>query len=78
MLKERESLAPVKIPLYSAAHEHTGELELAGLVFGHEGDVSILHEAVRMQLANRRAGTASVTRCCWAWAAARSAPRCWR
>src|SRR6202162_1849361 len=59
MPKQSENLAPVKVPLYSAAHEPSGELELAGGVFGREGDVSILHEAVRMQLANRRAGTAS-------------------
>jgi large subunit ribosomal protein L4 len=59
MPKQSENLAPVKVPLYSAAHEQAGELELASGVFGHEGDVSILHEAVRMQLANRRAGTAS-------------------
>src|SRR4051812_15697513 len=59
MPRQKENLAPVKVPLYSAAHEQSGEMELAGVVFGHEGDVSILHEAVRMQLANRRAGTAS-------------------
>jgi large subunit ribosomal protein L4 len=52
-------LASVKLPLYSAAHEKIGELEVAGRVFGREGDMSLLHEAVRMQLANRRAGTAS-------------------
>src|SRR5258707_533224 len=52
-------LAAVKLPLYSAAHEKIGELEVAGGVFGREGDLSLLHEAVRMQLANRRAGTAS-------------------
>ncbi len=49
----------MKLPLYSAAHEKIGELEVAGGVFGREGDLSLLHEAVRMQLANRRAGTAS-------------------
>jgi large subunit ribosomal protein L4 len=59
MPKQTENLSPVKLPLYSAAHEKIGELELAGGVFGREGDVSLLHEAVRMQLANRRAGTAS-------------------
>src|SRR5216684_8233426 len=59
MPKQSENLSPVKLPLYSSAHEKIGELEVAGNVFGHEGDVSILHEAVRMQLANRRAGTAS-------------------
>ncbi len=59
MLNRIEQHSPVKLPLYSAAHEKVGELELAGKVFGREGDLSLLHEAVRMQLANRRAGTAS-------------------
>jgi large subunit ribosomal protein L4 len=59
MAKRIENHSPVKLPLYSAAHEKIGELEVAGGVFGREGDVSLLHEAVRMQLANRRAGTAS-------------------
>ncbi|HEY6299789.1 MAG TPA: 50S ribosomal protein L4 [Candidatus Binatus sp.] len=57
--KEKQSASPVKLPLYSASHEKVGELEVAGNVFGREGDVSLLHEAVRMQLANRRSGTAS-------------------
>ena len=59
MAKRSENIAPVKVPLYSAAHEKVGEVEMAGSVFGREGDVSLLHEAVRMQLAKRRAGTAS-------------------
>src|SRR5258705_5736900 len=62
MPKRSEKRAPeaaVQLPLYSAGHEKIGELEVAGGVFGREGDVSLLHEAVRMQLANRRAGTAS-------------------
>ena len=44
---------PVRLPLFSAAHERSGEIELAGAVFGRSGDSSLLHEAVRMQLANR-------------------------
>ena len=59
MLNRSEEHSAVKLPLYSAGHEKVGELELAGRVFGREGDLSLLHEAVRMQLANRRAGTAS-------------------
>ena len=59
MPERKEKQSPVKLPLYSAAHERVGELEVAGNVFGREGDVSLLHEAVRMQLANRRSGTAS-------------------
>ena len=62
MPKRSEKRAPdaaVKLPLYSSGHEKIGELEVASGVFGREGDVSLLYEAVRMQLANRRAGTAS-------------------
>jgi large subunit ribosomal protein L4 len=51
--------APVKLPLFSAAQERAGEAEFAGAVFGREGDRGLLHDAVRMQLANRRSGTAS-------------------
>lgn len=50
---------PVRIPLYSAAQERTGEIELAGGVFGRTGDPAVIHEAVQMQLAKRRSGTAS-------------------
>ncbi len=50
---------PVKLPLFSAAHERNGEIELAGRIFNCDGDRSLLHETVRMQLANRRAGTAA-------------------
>ena len=56
MPKRSENSSPVMLPLYSSGHEKIGELEVAGGVFGREGDVSLLHEAVRMQLANRRAG----------------------
>jgi len=51
--------APVKLPLFSAAQERTGEAEFARAVFGREGDNGLLHDAVRMQLANRRSGTAA-------------------
>src|SRR5258708_10916899 len=57
--KHSRDLAAVKLPLYSAAHEKVSELEVNGNVFGGDGGVSLLHEAVRMQLANRRSGTAS-------------------
>jgi len=49
----------VKLPLFSASQERIGELEVSGRVFGRDGDKSVLHEAVRMQLAKRRSGTAS-------------------
>ncbi len=50
--------SPVKVPLFSAS-ERKGDFEVAGAVFGRDGDNSLLHEAVRMQMANRRRGTAS-------------------
>ena len=55
----REQLEPVKLPVYSAAHERTGEAEFAGAVFGRDGEKGLLRDAVTMQLANRRSGTAS-------------------
>jgi len=58
-MAERKHSEAVKVPLFSAARERVGEIEVAGAVFGRTGDKSILHEAVKMQLANRRSGTAS-------------------
>jgi large subunit ribosomal protein L4 len=54
----REQTA-VKLPLFSAAHERIGEVEVSPRVFGREGELSLLHDAVRMQRARRRAGTAA-------------------
>jgi len=51
--------AAVKVPLFSAARERAGDLELSGAVFGRTGHAALLHEAVRMQLAKRRSGTAA-------------------
>jgi len=59
MPEQNAQLAPVKLPLYSEAQERAGEVEFAGAVFGREGDKGLLHDAVRMQLANRRSGTAA-------------------
>src|SRR5271168_2141081 len=50
---------PVKVPQFSASRERIEDFEVAGAVFGREGDNSLLHEAVRMQMANRRRGNAS-------------------
>ncbi len=59
MADEQGNFAPVKLPLYSAARQPIGNVEVSGLIFAREGDSSLLHEAVRMQLARRRAGTAA-------------------
>ncbi len=59
MPEQSAELAPVKLPVYSSAQERAGEAEFAGAVFGREGDNGLLHDAVRMQLANRRSGTAA-------------------
>ena len=56
---DEHQAASVKVPLFSASRERTGDLELSGTVFGSTGPASLLHEAVRMQLAKRRAGTAA-------------------
>jgi large subunit ribosomal protein L4 len=57
--QQHENPSSVGVPRFSAARERVGDIELSGLVFGRSGDASLLHEAVRMQLANRRAGTAA-------------------
>jgi large subunit ribosomal protein L4 len=57
--QQSEQAASVKVARFSATRERLGEIELSGLVFGRRGPASLLHEAVRMQLAGRRAGTAA-------------------
>src|SRR5689334_23439874 len=60
MNEERsEPPSKVSVPRFSAAREPAGEIELSSLVFGRSGHPSLLHDAVRMQLANRRSGTAA-------------------
>ena len=51
--------ANVKVPLFSANRERTGEIEVSGEVFGRTGPDSLMYEAVRMQMAKRRSGTAA-------------------
>ena len=58
-MDEAQQASSVKVPLFSASRERAGDLELSAAVFGHTGHASLLHEAVRMQLAKRRSGTAS-------------------
>ena len=58
-MAESEQHASIKLPLFSALSESGGEIELAGQVFAREGNAALLHEAVRMQMANRRSGTAA-------------------
>jgi large subunit ribosomal protein L4 len=50
---------PIMVPVRTQANETTGEMELAASVFGGPVRRHLLYEAVRMQRANRRAGTAS-------------------
>jgi len=58
-MDETNGGSTVKVPLFSSQHERDGDFEVAAAVFGRTGDNSLLHEAVRMQLAKRRAGTAA-------------------
>jgi len=59
MAEDNAQTAPVRIAIYSASREPVGELEMAAAVFNCDGNPGLVHEAVRMQLANRRSGTAS-------------------
>ncbi len=45
--------------VYNIGNEKVGEIELNDLLFSVPVKVHILHDVVRMQLANRRSGTAS-------------------
>jgi large subunit ribosomal protein L4 len=59
MPNEQAEQASVKVPLFSASRERSGDFEVSAAVFGRTGSLSLLHEAVRMQLAKRRSGTAA-------------------
>src|SRR5260370_42384701 len=59
MPDEQAEQASVKVPLFSASRERSGDFEVSAAVFGRTGSLSLLHEAVRMQLAKRRSGTAA-------------------
>src|SRR5260370_4782669 len=59
MADEQTEQASVKVPFFSASRERSGDFEVSAAVFGRTGSLSLLHEAVRMQLAKRRSGTAA-------------------
>lgn len=47
-----------KVPLYNMSGAQVGEIELNDKVFGIEPSEAAMHQVVKMQLANRRVGTA--------------------
>lgn len=55
-MTEHENLS---VPLLSEGLTRVGEIELPAGIFGGAGRPYLLHAAVRMQLANRRRGTAA-------------------
>lgn len=59
MAEATAEIGAVRVPFFSAARERVGEFEVSGAIFGREGGGPLLHEAVRMQLAKRRRGSAS-------------------
>ena len=59
MADEQAEQTSVKVPFFSASRERSGDFEVSAAVFGRTGSLSLLHEAVRMQLAKRRSGTAA-------------------
>ncbi|MDD3853502.1 MAG: 50S ribosomal protein L4 [Syntrophomonadaceae bacterium] len=48
-----------KVPLYNMSGAQIGELELKDSVFGIKPNEAVLYDFVKMQLANKRAGTSS-------------------
>ncbi len=48
-----------KVALYDMSGAQIGEIELSDSVFGIEPNQAVLYEFVKMQLANKRAGTAA-------------------
>lgn len=52
-------MIPVKVPLKNVKGKKVGEVELAEELFGIEPNVHALHQVVRLQRADARAGTAS-------------------
>ncbi|MDI9479824.1 MAG: 50S ribosomal protein L4 [Syntrophomonadaceae bacterium] len=49
-----------KVPLYNMSGAQVGELELNDNVFGIEPNQAVLYDFIKMQMANKRVGTASV------------------
>jgi large subunit ribosomal protein L4 len=49
----------VRIPVFSPDHESVGEIELPASIAGQPPREHLLFEVVKMQLANRRAGTSA-------------------
>src|SRR5262252_3928927 len=50
---------PLRIPVFSPEHEPVGEVELPAAIAGQPPREHLLFEIVKMQMANRRAGTHS-------------------
>src|SRR5712664_637894 len=50
---------PLRIPVFSLEHEPVGEIELPASIATQPARDHLLFEVVKMQLANRRAGTAA-------------------
>jgi len=48
-----------KVAVYDVTGAQTGEIELSDNVFGVKINTAVLHQALRMQLANQRLGTAA-------------------
>lgn len=48
-----------KVAVFNMAGDQVGEIELSDSVFGIEPNEALVHQVVKAQLANRRAGTAS-------------------
>ncbi len=54
-----EAQEALRVPVFSQTHDMVGEVDLPPSVFAQPVREHLLYEVVKMQLANRRAGTAS-------------------
>ena len=57
--QENQAPAPVFLKKYTQDGKEAGQIEVIPEVFGIEPNVHVLHQAVRRELANARAGTAN-------------------
>jgi large subunit ribosomal protein L4 len=57
--KEAAETNPLQVPLFSAAGERSGDVQLPEAIFSEEPNAPVMHQAYVRQLANARQGTAS-------------------
>jgi large subunit ribosomal protein L4 len=57
---EKEEKDHLHVPLFDAAGEAKGDIELPRVIFAEEPNMAVMHQAFLRQMANARQGTASI------------------